>query len=147
MDSNQVLVKAYRLINLYNSTQKKARTYSGGLVLYPAQAHMIEVIGDEAGITQSEIASAYMITKGAVSQTVSFLEEKGLVFKRPSGKGGRATGLYLSESGMSVFREHRELHRDMLNQVGERAAQLPPESVSILERISDVIESHIRNMQ
>ena len=146
MDAHPLLVKAYRLINLYNSTQKRPHTYSGDLVLYPAQAHMIELIGDEEGITLSEIAAEYMITKGAVSQTVSFLEQKELIYRKPSEKGGRSVGLYLSERGRDVLSEHRELHSDMIRRVGALAEQLPPESVSVLEQIADVIESNIRNM-
>ena len=40
--------------------------YADGLILYPAQSHMIEIIGDSEGITLTEIAAEYRITKGAV---------------------------------------------------------------------------------
>lgn len=146
MDSNQLLVRAYRLINLYNSTQKKPHMYSCGLVMYPAQSHMIEIIGDCEGVTQTEIATEYMITKGAVSQIISFLEQNGLIIKKPSQKGGRSTELYLSDKGKSVFSEHRELHRVMTRRVAELADRIPPESIEILSQISDVIEENIRKM-
>lgn len=146
MNASQMLVKAYRLINLYNSTQKKPHIYSGGLVLYPAQTHMIELIGNEEGITLSGIAEGYRMTKGAVSQTVSFLAQKGLVVKRPSAKGGRSAGLYLSESGRTVFHEHRALHSGMIRQISALAEQLPPEAIPILEQIAEVIESNIKQM-
>ncbi len=147
MDSFQLLTRAYRLINIYNSTLKKPHTYSDGLVLYPAQSHMIEIIGESEGITLTEIAAEFMITKGAVSQILSFLEQKGLIVKNPSEKGGRATGLFLSESGKAVFEEHRALHSGMVSQISELAGQLPPEAVDILSQMADVIETNIRNMQ
>lgn len=146
MESFQLLTRAYRLIGIYQSTLKKPREYSGGLVLYPAQSHMIEIIGESEGITLTEIASGYMITKGAVSQIISFLAQKGLIEKRPVKKSGRATGLFLSESGRAVLEEHRELHSDMISQVSQLAEQLPPEAVEILSQIADVVENNIRNM-
>lgn len=146
MDSYLLLTRAYRLINLYNSTLKKPRTYAWGLVLYPAQSHMIEIIGESEGITLTEIASAFMITKGAVSQVISFLEMKGLIVKKPSQKGGRATGLFLSDSGRAVFDEHRALHSGMLREVSALAERLPPEAIAILGQMADVIESGIRQI-
>ena len=147
MNSGQLLTKAYKLINLYNSTQKKPHTYAGGLVLYPAQAHMLEIIGNAEGIDQSEIAGEYLITKGAVSQIISFLYENDLIFKKPSQKGGRSVGLFLSERGKTVFEEHRALHRSMTDELSRLAEGLSPEAVAILEQIADVIENNIRNMK
>jgi DNA-binding MarR family transcriptional regulator len=147
MDSGELLLKAYRLINLYNATQKKPRTYSGGLVLYPAQTHMLEIIGDSEGISQSMIASEYMITKGAVSQIISFLDKKELIEKKPSKEGGRSVGLYLSERGREIFAEHRELHSYMIAEVTRLAEKLPSEATEILLQIADVIEESIRKIQ
>ena len=147
MNPEQLLTKAYKLINLYNSTQKKPRTYAGGLVLYPAQAHMLEIIGNAEGIDQSEIAGEYMITKGAVSQIISFLYENDLILKKPSQKGGRSVGLYLSERGKNVFAEHRALHSRMTDEISRLAEGLSPEAVDILEKMTEVIEKNIRSMK
>ena len=147
MNSGELLLKAYRLINLYNATQKKPHTYSGGLLLYPAQAHMLEIIGDSAGISQSMIAAEYMITKGAVSQSISFLDEKGLIVKKPSQDSGRGVGLYLSERGREIFAEHRELHSEMIAEVTRLAEKLPSEATEILLQMADVIEESIRKIQ
>ena len=147
MHPDRLLTRAYKLINLYNSTQKKPRTYAGGLVLYPAQTHMIEIIGSSPGIHLSEIAEEYLITKGAVSQTISFLYEKELIVKKPSEKGGRNVGLFLSESGQTVLQEHRALHRGMTDEISRLAGELSPEALEILAQITDVIEKNIRNME
>ncbi len=146
MENDHLLTRAYRLINLYNAAQKKPRTYPDGLVLYPAQTHMIEIIGADEGITQSEIAARYMITKGAVSQIISFLEGKELIVRRPSPKGRRSTGLYLSGRGREVLEAHRGLHREMTDQVAALAAELDADAAGILERIADVIEQSIREL-
>jgi Transcriptional regulators len=135
------------MINLYNSTQKKPHTYAGELVLYPAQAHMIEIIGSSPGIHLSEIADEYLITKGAVSQTISFLFKKGLILKKPSEKGGRSVGLFLSDLGKTVLEQHRALHRCMTDEVSRLAKGLSPEALDILTQIADVIEKNIRNMK
>ena len=147
MNPDRLLTRAYKLINLYNSTQKKPHTYSGGLVLYPAQAHMLEIIGNAEGTDQSEIAAEYLITKGAVSQIISFLYDNDLILKKPSRKGGRSVGLFLSERGRKVFEEHRAMHSGMTDEVSRLAEGLSPEAMEILEKIADVIEESIRNMK
>ncbi len=146
MNPEQILVSAYRLISLYNSTQKKPHTYSGGLVLFPAQAHMLEMIGVSEGITQSEIAEEYLLTKGAVSQVVSFLARNGLIERKPSPKGGRSEGLFLSPRGEELLGEHRMLHGEMLAEVTRLAEGLPPDSLEILSQIARVMERHIRRL-
>ena len=147
MESSELLTKAYRLINLYNAKAKKPHTYSNGMVLFPAQSHMIEIIGESGGITVTQIAEEYMITKGAVSQILRFLDEKGLVVRTPSPQGGRTTVLSLSEEGQRVLAEHRERHRSMTETVAALADRLPPELLAILEEIADTIEKNIRNME
>ncbi len=146
MESSELLTKAYRLINLYNAKAKKPHTYTDGLVLYPAQSHMVEIIGDNEGITVTRIAEEYMITKGAVSQILKFLDEKGLITKKPSDKGGRTTELYLSEEGKRILAEHREMHRPMTAPVAALASQLSPDTIAILEKMADIIEENIRTL-
>lgn len=146
MENAELFTKFYRLINLYNSKAKKPHTFSNGLVLYPAQSHMIELIGDNEGITLTQIADEYMITKGAVSQITKFLDEKGLIIKKPSEKGGRTTELYLSDEGKRVFAEHREMHREMTEQISELAKRLSPQAMEILENMANMIEENIRNI-
>ena len=146
MESSELLTKVYRLINLYNAKAKKPHTYTGGLVLYPAQSHMIEIIGDNEAITVTRIAEEYMITKGAVSQILKFLYEKGLIVKKPSEKGGRTTELYLSEEGKRILDEHREMHRPMTEQITALTSQLSPDTVAFLEQMADIIEDNIRTL-
>ena len=146
MEPYELLTKAYRLINLYNTKSKKPHTYADGLILYPAQSHMIEIIGDSEGITLTEIAAEYRITKGAVSQIVSFLCDKGLVVKKPSGTGGRTTGLFLSDEGRRIREEHRELHREMVEKVSAMMERIPPDTLDILSGVADIIEENIINL-
>lgn len=146
METFELFTKFYRLINLYNAKSKKPHTFSDGLVLYPAQSHMIEIIGDNEGITLTQIADEYMITKGAVSQITKSLDEKALIIKKPSEKGGRTTELYLSDAGKRVLAEHREMHRIMTEQVSELAKKLTPETMEILENMANIIEENIREI-
>ena len=92
-------------------------------------------------------AAEYLFTKGAVSQTVSFLEEKRLTVREPSPNGGRNQGLYLSETGQRVLAEHHALHGDMIAEISRLAGRLPPEAIEFLSQITDVIEENIRSIQ
>ena len=66
----------YRIINKYNQKAKLPKTYGTEDLLYMSEIHMIEIIGSEEEVTNGKLTKILGITKGAVSQTVTKLEEK-----------------------------------------------------------------------
>ena len=58
------------------------RDFGNGKEYSPAEVHMITRIAENPGITVTELARRGNRTKGAISQVVKRLEEKGLVEKR-----------------------------------------------------------------
>lgn len=68
------------------------------------QLHMIEAIGKGYGTTVTSLAGYFMVTKGAVSQVVAKLGERGFVAKE---KGeGRERILKLTRKGKQAFDLH-----------------------------------------
>ncbi|MBI5843059.1 MAG: MarR family transcriptional regulator [Deltaproteobacteria bacterium] len=68
---------ANRLIFL----EKKFIHRHGDLRLHPSEIHLMQVIENDPQMNAGEMARALGVTTGAVSQTLSRLEKKGVVIK------------------------------------------------------------------
>lgn len=134
------LENVYRLMNRYNQKMKTPRYYGTEDLLYPAEVHLLEVIGSGDGITTTELAARMAITKGAVSQTTARLMAKGLVQKHPAPGQKREQLFTVTEKGDTVFAYHRHMHRHMLEGVETVLCELPQESRQVLERIFEILE-------
>ena len=145
MDQAAFFTSAYRIINKYNAAAKRPRKYGKeGVVLYSAETHMVEVIGDAGKITTTQLAECMAITKGAVSQTTAKLLEKGMIRKEDKPNG---FFLSLTEKGQTVFTEHRSFHRQMTERIGAVLAAMTPESREGLQDILEVLDELLDQYQ
>ncbi|EFK05222.1 transcriptional regulator, MarR family [delta proteobacterium NaphS2] len=70
-----------RIVAKYRILEKRPQDYGIGEVLHPSEIHTIEMIGKNPGINVTGLAGRLGVTKGAVSQLIKKLENKGLVSK------------------------------------------------------------------
>lgn len=138
-----LLENCYRLINKYNQKTKNPRQYGTEHLLYPAEVHIIEIIGNNGSITTTALAQSLGITKGAVSQTTAKLAGKGLIEKRGSLEKRTEVHISLTEAGKAVFAFHRQLHAGMLAEVDGVLKELTPESREAVNRILGVLEASL----
>lgn len=68
--------------------------------LNTAQFDVLAQVGAATDITQQELATALLVTKGNISQLLSKLEAAGLVVRR---QAGRTNCLSLTERGRALF--------------------------------------------
>ena len=109
-----------RIIHKYIQYEKIPQQYCDGLVLTQPEIHTIAIIGDNEGINITALAKTRGITKGAASQMIYKLRDKGLVEKRVSPDSDAELNLFLTEKGEIAREEH--LNRYKTN--GERFAAI-----------------------
>lgn len=141
-----IFESSYRLINKYNQKSRKAKTYGTEDLLYPAEVHMLDVIGAHMKVTTTKLAEILGITKGAVSQTTNKLLSKGLIEKNNSKERTNEVYITLSESGKQIFDFHREKHADMQKRIHEVIEDLSPESVEAIKQIIAIIDQSLDEM-
>ncbi len=137
------LENAYRIINKYNQKTKAAKYYGTDDLLYPAEVHMIEIIGSHKSITTTKLAQVLGITKGAVSQVTRKLSEKNMIVKEPSMEKNNEVLISLTEKGQVVFEYHQNMHKDMLQKLDLIMNDLPEESKDTMDRMIRVIEESL----
>ena len=96
--------KAYDLMVEYDSLPHNYGNY----VLYQVESHMIDCIGRNAGITITKLADDFGKTRSACSQMVKKLRDKGWVEQVRNKENNRVYNLFLTEEGMSIFRNHAQ---------------------------------------
>lgn len=93
--------------NFYIAT-KRPKDYGTGEIYTSVEAHTTKYIGDNPGITITEIARDYGKTKGAISQILKKLESRGLIYRRVDSENENRSFLFVTEKGAELNRAHRE---------------------------------------
>ena len=94
----------YRLSVLSNTVSRKiADLYDREFGLSIWQWRVMAVLGENAGITATEIGQVTAMDKVAVSRAVSGLIDSGHVARKASAEDGRRSILSLTPKGMGVY--------------------------------------------
>lgn len=107
----QIIEQLRRISRKKSDLEKKPHEYGTGILMQHAEMYMVEVLGQNEGMSVTKIANVMQITKGAVSQTLKKLEQKGLIQKFPDPANASRTLIYLSSEGKRVFSAHQKWHR------------------------------------
>lgn len=145
MDLN-IFEACYRLINTYNRKTSKPRNYGTDDLLYPAEVHLLDTIGNHGNITATELAEIFGITKGAVSQTTGKLIKKQLIIRTPSDTEKNAVDISLSDKGRIVYHYHRNMHSAAREKIDNILDNLSPDGISAAGEIISALDELLENM-
>ncbi len=90
------------------NTSKSPRDYGSGEYFNPVEVHMASYIADNPGISATTVARDWNRTKGAVSQIIKKLEEKGVICREKEQGNDKTICLYVTEKGARLDELHRE---------------------------------------
>lgn len=110
--SKGVLEQLRRLARKKSELEKTPYHFGGGVCLQYAEMCLMETLANDEGQNLTKIADRMQITKGAVSQTLKKIDEKGLVKKFTDPANASRTLLYLSPKGKKVLRAYNSQHRE-----------------------------------
>lgn len=130
-----------RIINKYNSLQKRPLDYGCGEDLYPSEIHAIEAIGKHPEVHMAEMARILGVTRGAIQQTVGRLVKKGLVEKFMDESDRKKVYLELTKKGNVAFDGHEAYHAELSSYLGEYFNRLRPKEVVALKDFFNKAES------
>ncbi|NNG00009.1 MAG: MarR family transcriptional regulator [Desulfobacteraceae bacterium] len=107
--------------------------------LYRSEIFLLELIGDQEGISVTGGADLLRITKGAVSQTLKKLMVKGLVEKRADSEHGLKVCLHLTNKGKSAYFAHKHWHETMDGGFQCYFSGLSKENIDFLDEFFDQV--------
>lgn len=100
-----------RIIHKYTQWESKKRTYGTDMPLTKAEIHTIVAVGDRPGINITSLAEVLGITKGAASQMIYKLVDKGSIEKKVSPNSDTEVVLYLTSDGKKNYDAHNMYHQ------------------------------------
>jgi len=136
----------YQFVMKYNDYILSTHDYGEGIPLTMIEAHTLTYIEDNPGITVTELAAYWNKTKGAISQTVSRLEEKGLVIKKKKEGNAKNLHLYPTETGIRVSKAHKLYDTiDIAKTMGELRKECSAEEIESFYKVLAVYNKVIKN--
>jgi DNA-binding MarR family transcriptional regulator len=121
-----------KLANKYHSLEKIPEDYGIGIKLYHSERHLIEQIGDYPEKNITELAKFFGVTKGAISQTVKKLENKGIVTRYKGEKNEKEVFVELTKTGKSVYKKHKEHSQEAIMPLYEELKKYSDDKVYFL---------------
>ncbi|WP_291440274.1 MarR family transcriptional regulator [Desulfovibrio sp.] len=118
-----------------------------GHTLYRRELHVIALIGKSEGITGTELARFFGITRGVTHKILAQLEKKDLIFKSSQPVSSKNIALHLTDSGKKVFLLHEQYHKNLSREfnayLSAKDASVRLEYIDFLEKILEMTNSHL----
>jgi DNA-binding MarR family transcriptional regulator len=107
------LARVYHKVDQASAAQMRSwRLPSGQLSV--AQFDVLAHIGAAPGLTQQELATALLVTKGNICQLLNRMERDGLIERVAEGRMNR---LYLTPAGRALFDEVVPAHEELISRL------------------------------
>lgn len=110
----------YQYVSMFRESEKNQNDYGTGDLYTSLEVHTVTRIEDNPGITVTEIAEQTNRTKGAVSQIITKLENKGLVRREKDPENPRRVCLFVTDDGFKLSRSHKEYDDTYMGQELDR---------------------------
>ncbi|MCQ5130875.1 MarR family winged helix-turn-helix transcriptional regulator [Butyricicoccus faecihominis] len=137
-DFSELTALMERVVHKYTRWEDKKRTYGTEVPLSKAEIHTIAAVGDHPNINITALAEVMGVTKGAASQMIYKLVDKGAVEKRVSPDSDTEVVLNLTAAGKKNHEAHAAYHR----QAGDKALNLLREMPEpLLESMAEYFEA------
>jgi len=132
-----------KLVNQYNKLGSMPFDTGFGDCLFPSELNMIEAIHTNKGKTVTELCIYFGITKGAVSQTITKLINKGYVSKTRSLSNKKELIIELTQKGIQTFNNHDQFHRRMDEEIAGYIKTVPANKIQDFKQMLSLISQHI----
>ena len=144
-DSKEMAWQMERIIHKYSQFEKRPQVYCKDIMLTQPEIHTVAIVGDHEGINVTRLAAMRGITKGAASQMVYKLVDKGLIKKQVSAESDAAVSLFLTKKGQQARKEHRKLHETMGTKFDVLLSRIPEDVKDIMMDFLKDFEEEIDN--
>lgn len=144
-----ILIQFLRTTKKFNEFEKMSIELENNERLYPSEFHIIEAVGNNRANKVTELSQKFHITKGAVSQVVNKLHDKGFINKERNKDFGKEIVLSLSEKGQKAFEIQNKMHKKMEKEFVSYLESFSPEQINsflqILAKIEDYIDAFLKD--
>ena len=113
MEDKERLKTFTELINSFDEGLALSEEYDSmlhdynGVIMYQAESQVIKAIGDNPGITVSQLAALFKQSVSACSQVIKKLKNKLWVVQKRNRQNNREWNIFLTEEGSRIYLSHQ----------------------------------------
>ncbi len=142
---NKISYSLLRIITKFDEIDKQTRYYGTDTPLFSAEINMLRIIKENEGIHITGIADKLGVTKGAVSQIVNKLHQKGLIKKETDSCNQSKLVLSLTPKGEIAEANHEEFHNRFDLLIDSIIKDASEENVAFLRDFLNSFEESLSN--
>lgn len=105
--------------------------------MYPSEIHAISWVTKHAPVSVSEVGKAFSTTKGASSQIVTKLVERGFLQKEPDPEKLSRILVTVTDKGRNAHEKHMEFHMEHDKEFIHYLASMTPEQAAMFEQLCE----------
>lgn len=143
-DELKIYGKFQSIMHLSRQLDQTPRKFGTDELMSHSEIHLIEIIGDNEGLSVTDIAKRLHITKGAVSQSLKRLEHKGFTAKKTDPRNLSRTIVLLTNKGSTAFWAHKYWHETMDGGFAAYMADLSRKEFKIIIRFLERVEDFLK---
>ncbi len=135
-----------RVINKILFLKKKDLFQFKGIKFYPAEIHLMLIIKDKSATNATKMAEWLGVTKGAVSQTMSRLENKGVLVKEKDPYNKNELTLTFTSFGTTALEFYSEIAKGMYQVHADYLDTFTKQEKEVIQRFLTGIESALKKL-
>ena len=143
--------KFQSLLNLTIQLDRSPKRFGTDEMLTHSEIHLIEIIGDNEGLSVTDIGRYLGITKGAVSQGLKKLEARHYSEKKTDPDNQSRSIVSLTAKGWTAIWAHKHWHETTDGGFTNYLKNLTTEELSViltfLERVEDFLERRLESVK
>lgn len=143
INAETLVAQIYSIINKLIFFEKKNTFQFQGIRLYPSEIHLMLEIYQKRAVNASRIAERFGITKGAVSQTITRLESKGILHKIKDPYNKNELSFSFTPIGKEVIKEFKQRQEFVLSHYVTFLATLTESERAVIQRFLTEMEAMI----
>lgn len=130
-----------KIVDLFIKLEQKPRRYGTVELLTQTQIHLIELIGDSnESLSVTDLSLRQGVTKGAVSQNIKRLEQKGLAYKEEDPKNISRIFIRLTNKGKTAHYAHKLWHEKADGGFKKYFSEMKKDKIDFLLQAFDKVE-------
>lgn len=143
IDNQNLVTKIFDTISKLTSLDRRRNIFYKDIKLYPSEIHLLLFVYHIQDKNITQIADHLGLTKGAISQTLSRLNRKGIIIKETEPSQKNQLHIQFTDKG-KILMEHVNEFRSLLET--EFLNYLESKSIEEKQLISDFLDTMISIM-
>jgi DNA-binding MarR family transcriptional regulator len=145
--NEEVIDRLQRVINKILFLKRKSLFQFQGVEFYPSEIHLMLVIKEKSATNATRMSEQLGVTKGAVSQTLSRLEKKGVLNKTKDPYNKNELTLTFTPFGAEAFTHYSIRVAEAIEKHSRYLERFTDDEKAIIQRFLAEVESVFDEME